>query len=297
MTHMTVIRKSICLVRVLAAVVISPLLAIEASAQDSKDAWPSRLGFGLHRKPALSLYYGFAQSSLKGLNQSLANPRLIEIKLGGTSEDVENDESSVVSYRYSYFSLANISNELGPKAPADEVTSDLWRLGVASEKGYGYSLTDSGAYRSVLLCHSGGVHWSRLSVRSAATFPQDSALLDLYDGAFRFGTKMEGGVKLRLMPLVIVDIGFERAIVFRRHLFWKWVGSVALEGAANWGLDRFINGVLESSPTAVPIVSFVLKNTLSYGVYQLRRDMMYYPFNSEAPLLFDTFKVGATLVF
>jgi len=297
MTQMTVDRKRAIAAQVLAAIVIALLMGSEASARDYTDAWTGRLGFGLHRKPALSLYYGFAQSSLKGLNQSLASPRFIEIKLGGTSEDVESEESSVVSYRYNYFSLVNISNELGSKSAAGEVTIDLWRLGVASEKGYGYSLTDSGSYRSVLLYHSGGFNWSRLSVRSTVTLPSDSALLDLYDGAFRFGMKMEGGIKLRLVPVVILDVGFERAIVFPRHLFWKWVGSVALEGAANWGLDRFINRVLESSPAAVPIISFVLKNALSYGVYQLRKDRMNYPFNSDPPLLFDTFKVGATFVF
>jgi len=108
---------------------------------------------------------------------------------------------------------------------------------------------------------------------------------------------MEGGVKLRLVPLVIIDVGFERAIVFRRHLFWKWVGSVALEGMANWGMDAFIDRVLQSSPAAVPVVSFVLKNALSYGVYQLRKDTMNYPFDSEAPLFLDTFKFGATFVF
>jgi len=275
----------------------------QTSAQGHTDHWTGRLGFGLHRKPALSIYYGFTQASLTGLTQSLANPRLLEIKLGGTSEDVESEEYSVVSYHYNYFSLANISNELGPKVAAavppirSEITSDLWRLGVAWEKGYGYSLGDSLTYRSILLYHSQGVNWSRLSVKSTVDLPADVDLLNLCSGTFRFGTKTEGGIKLRLVPLVILDAGFERAIVFRRHLFWRWAGSTILEGAVDWGLDQFINKVLDSSPAAVPVVNFVLKNAFSYGVYQLRRDKMNYPFDSEAPLLYDTFKVGLTFVF
>jgi len=54
---------------------------------------------------------------------------------------------------------------------------------------------------------------------------------------------------------------------------------------------------MDASPTAVPVVHFLLKNGLSYGVYQLRKEKMNYPFDSEAPIVNDTFKVGVTFIF
>jgi hypothetical protein len=54
---------------------------------------------------------------------------------------------------------------------------------------------------------------------------------------------------------------------------------------------------VDVSPAAAPIVNFVLKNGLSYGMYQLRKEKMNYPFESEAPILNDTFKIGVTFIF
>jgi hypothetical protein len=62
-------------------------------------------------------------------------------------------------------------------------------------------------------------------------------------------------------------------------------------------LDTFINEVFKSSPAAGPIVNFVLKNALAYGIYELRQEKMNWPFSSEAPLAFDQFKVGVTFIF
>jgi hypothetical protein len=95
----------------------------------------------------------------------------------------------------------------------------------------------------------------------------------------------------------MLDAGYERSIVFQRHLFWKWAGSAVMETAAQGLLDGFINKIFCSSPAAGPIVNFVLKNALAYGIYELRKDKMNWPFNSEAPFTYDQFKFGMTFVF
>ena len=93
------------------------------------------------------------------------------------------------------------------------------------------------------------------------------------------------------------DAGYERSIVFQRHLFWKWAGSAIIEAAAQGLLDGFISEVFESTPAAGPIVNFLLKNALAYGIYELRQDKMNWPFSSEAPIAYDQFKFGVTFVF
>ena len=95
----------------------------------------------------------------------------------------------------------------------------------------------------------------------------------------------------------MIDAGYERSIVFERHLFWKWAGSALIEAAAQGLLDEFINKIFKSSPAAGPVVNFLLKNALAYGIYELRQDEMNWPFPSSPPLAYDQFKVGMTFVF
>ncbi|HAW08262.1 MAG TPA: hypothetical protein DCW42_03700 [Bacteroidetes bacterium] len=62
-------------------------------------------------------------------------------------------------------------------------------------------------------------------------------------------------------------------------------------------VDSFVKRVRGYSPWATPIVNFVLKNGLSYGLYELRRSKMNWPFNSASPYVFETFKVGMSYKF
>ena len=55
--------------------------------------------------------------------------------------------------------------------------------------------------------------------------------------------------------------------------------------------------IFESSPQAGPIVNFLLKNALAYGIYELRQSDMNWPFTTTPPLSFDTFRLGATFTF
>jgi hypothetical protein len=42
-------------------------------------------------------------------------------------------------------------------------------------------------------------------------------------------------------------------------MFWMWLGSAAIEFAAQSAIDRFVRAILKSTPDAVPIVDFILK--------------------------------------
>lgn len=280
------------------ALVVSLVVALSSSnAQDDTQRGHPRFELFRNRIPALSVLYGFTANSLRGFNQSLAGPRYLELKAGGMKLESGWESPSVAKYRYEYITISNISNKLGNTSPSGEVTTDTWRLGFAWERGYGYEMDDTDVGRLIVLYSSEGINWSRVNFTVAPLLPADSALASLYDDVFRFGTKMEAGLKVKLVPLVVLDAGFERGIVFPRHLFVKWLGSTILEGIAQSLIDRFVGRIMESSPAAAPIVAFVLKNGFAYSVYQLRREKMNYPFESDAPLLNNTFKFGLTLTF
>jgi hypothetical protein len=54
---------------------------------------------------------------------------------------------------------------------------------------------------------------------------------------------------------------------------------------------------MDSSPYAGPVVGFILKSALSYGIYELRQEKMNWPFSSAAPLSYDQVKFGMTFNF
>lgn len=282
-----------------AIVFIFLALQVSAMAQEDSINYKKHHHHHVHRlefhgKPTSSFYYGLSKNSLKNLNQSLAKPNLAEIKLGFTSqEEVEDEPTSILEYDYNYFSVTNISFDLGKKSTPGQINTDLWRFGLGWEDGYGYGIGKS----AFITYNSYGFGWSKLKVKDKVLNPSDKALLSLYDDSFRFGTKTEGGVKIQFVRNLVLDVAFERAVVFPRFLFWKSGGSILLEAGAQWMLDEFIDKIMDSSPAAVPVVSFLFKNGLSYAAYELRKEKMNYPFDSAAPLLTDSFKFGLAFIF
>lgn len=264
-------------------------------AQEVGDV-PAGPWFHFHRSPSLSVVYGGANYSINGIGTALAPAGLVELKLGGVKEDLM-DEGGLIEYRYEYFTIANISNDLGRDLRSGELATDTWRVGFAWEKGYGYQLGEAESRPALILYKADGILWSRVDFRGTLSGFPDGPLLGQFEDAARFGTKTEAGVRLRLLPLVVLDAGFERSVTFRRHIFWPWIGSVAVEGAGQWLLDRFVSRILDSTPAAVPVVNFVLKSALAFGAYQLRREKMFAPFESEPPLFSQGFKAGVTLIF
>lgn len=244
-------------------------------------------------KPAVSFEYGLSKINLKGINSSFAKPNLLELKIGHVRETPIDESDEILKYRFTNVFLSYISTELSNKTNSDGITSNLWRFGTSWSKGYGYKLGNS----SIVLFNSGSFVWSRLDLKDLPPNPEDKDKLDRFNKSFRFGTSTEDGIKIKPIPLISVEAGYERAVIFERHLFWKWVGSEVIYFAAQGALDAFINEIKDSSPFAVPVVSFILKGALSYGMYQLRQGKMNWPFNTAPPLAYDQFKFGITFVF
>ncbi len=244
-------------------------------------------------KPAVSFSYGFSKTNIKGISSSFTKPNLLELKLGHIRENSIDEPEDIIKYRFTNAFLSYISTELSHKTNADGLKSNLWRFGGSWSKGYGYKLGNS----SVVLFNSGSFIWSRLDLKDSPANPVDKMKLDRFNNSFRFGTSTENGIRIKIIPLIAFEAGYERAIIFERHLFWKWLGSEVIYFAGQGALDAFINEIENSSPFAVPVVSYILKGALSYGMYQLRQEKMNWPFNTAAPLAYDQFKFGITLVF
>jgi hypothetical protein len=249
--------------------------------------------FDKHKTPSISVTYGFSSINLENFSSSFADPDIPELKLGYTSEKSDREADGILDYKYNYLFLSNIRTDISNTPGVNEIESNLWRFGFGWAKGYGYDLGSS----AIIPYNSYSFAWSRLDVKEFPDNQEDRDKLALYNETFRFGTGSEAGLRIQVIPQVTLEGAYERSVIFERHLFWKWAGSALIEGAGHWALDAFVDRILESSPYAAPVVSFILKSALSYGVYELRQEKMNWPFESAAPIGYDQFKFGVTFNF
>ncbi len=247
-----------------------------------------------HGKPSIAVNYGFAKTKVKDFKAEFADPNLLEMKIGYASERPAAACENIIKYKFRYLNVSNISTDLSNVSSSDPgLRTNLWRFGFGWSEAYGYKFGPS----AIIPYYTYGIQWSRLEMKNMPASSAEKEKLLLYDKTFRFGTSMEGGVKFQIVPQLVLEGGYERAIIFERHLFWKWLGSAVIEAAGQSALDSFLEEVMDSSPYAAPIVSFVLKNALSYGLYELRQEKMNWPFDSARPLAYDQIKVGVSFIF
>lgn len=253
-----------------------------------------RNGFALKGSPSISLSYGQSEINHKNFTKGFADPKLIELKLGYTTLRPSKYSEDILRYKYNNAFLSNyFTKSSGDNSTNKKIEMDIWRFGFGWAAGYGYELGEA----SIIPFHSTSMSWSRVKFKDALLDSIDANIAERYNESFRFGTGAEAGIRVQIIPLISIDASYERSIVFERHLFWKWAGSGILEVAAQGMLDHFIKKIGKSSPAALPIISFVLKSALSYGIYELRQEKMNWPFGSASPLSFDQWKVGVTFSF
>jgi len=277
-------------------------VSLTVHAQDEGDDWFGddnsshnfNIDFHLRGNPTIETNYGFSKNSLDRLSGKFSKTNLAEIRLGYTREHNISSTESIMKYKSSYVGLSNISYKLAQESTTPDYNADMWRISAGWDNGYGYK---PGQKSAIIFYHGNGVTWSNLKIKNSISNPADSVALGMFNNSFRFGQKTEGGIKIQIIPQLVLNAGYERAQIFPRLLFWKWAGSAIIEVAGQAMLDEFIDKIVDSTPMAAPVISFLLKNGLSYGIYELRKEKMNWPFNTAAPILTDSYKVGITFIF
>jgi len=282
-------------------IVFLPLYSFAQDTTETKEEWKwhwEEVGDWVDwwkKKPTISLNYGFSDITRKDVEASFANNHLIELKLGYTSKNTTRFAEYIERRRFNYLLINHNSNSLaGGSGTFSDIETSNWQFGLAWSSGYGYKL---GTEASVTPYHTSMMNWTNIDFKGDLLNAGDERIKQLYDETFRFGTSNEMGVRVQATRLIVLEAGYERAIVFERHLFWKWAGSGIIELAAHGLLDVFIKEILKSTPAAGPVVFFILKSALGYGLYELRQEKMNWPFSSAPPIAFDNIKFGVTFVF
>jgi opacity protein-like surface antigen len=265
-----------------------------ASTFDFSELKSKKFGVDQLGKPTIGFDYGFVKSSLKNLNEGLSNAGSIELKIGYTTQNNFKKSESIIQYMFDYLAVSNLNYNLNKTASGTSLKTDIWRFNLGWDNGFGYRI---GSKSAVVLYNGGGFGWSQLDMNNTVSDSTDKKLIAVFGNIFRFGSKAEGGVKIEFIPQLSMDASYERFAIFPRHLFWQFLGSFGIEVVAQELLNEFVKQIMTSSPEAGPIAGFILKNALSYGVYELRKNKMNFPFNSVPALLTDCFKVGLTFTF
>lgn len=278
------------------AVVLIVTLATLVQLQAGENEDNGLLEIRIPTTPVIKLHYGLSSLSLDEFDRPFGDPGALHLRLGFMHLSGFNDERSILDHMSRFVSIAYYSTEINDGANSGELGSSLWRFGLIAEDGYGYRLSGTSDGLHLLLNNSSGMTWSDISLDRPEVILEDNRT-ERFEDAIRFGSLTEAGIQLQLGETFGMNASFERSIIYERQLFWKWTGSVLIEGALHGLTSIFVDAIMESSPAAGPIVNFVLQNGLAYGIYELRKSNMNWPFETAAPLHYDTFKLGLTFTF
>ncbi|HRJ98996.1 MAG TPA: hypothetical protein PL089_05185 [Ignavibacteria bacterium] len=254
----------------------------------------------LKSKPSIEVSYGVSDIKFSGTPYNFSPTGLIELNLGFTSNNTSKFRKNIVSYKNRFLFLSFNSEENSVKSNNSGIKSNLWKFGLGNKSGYGVSIGKSAA---ILPYSSRTFNWSNFKYdkqtdnSSALSDENYYSELDNMSGVFRFGSSFEAGINLQITKGFSIQPKYETADIFPRHLAGKQLMSSAIEYAGFGLLETFTKAVMKNSPVAGTFVNFILLNAYEYGFYQLKKDQMYWPFVSSAPLRYETFKLGMTFVF
>ncbi len=253
----------------------------------------------LFQHPTFSLQTGLSFPTLGSLQNlpDFNDLNSVGIRIGNTKiESMELKTGGLVNeFSQNFLFLENYSSKWKIK-DNNNINTRMWRFGWFNTDGYGYKL---GERNFLMLTHSNSLNWSKMDVDNLAP-TSDSAdvnRISRFTEQFRFGTSFASGISFILARSVSLDVNYERSIVFPGHKFWYWLGSMSIELVSHALLDEFIEEVIHSSPSLAPIVNAILKGGLSFGIYELRKTNMNWPFKTEAPLFNDGVRIGLTFMF
>ena len=115
--------------------------------------------------------------------------------------------------------------------------------------------------------------------------------------SIRFGTKYRSEVSFQFMRGVSICGEANRMVIFPRTLFWKYVGSEMVYSIGGGVVSYFTGKIKTSNPYVYPVVDFILKTGLNFGISELQKDKMNWPYNTAPPLIIDQYRIGLQLEF
>jgi hypothetical protein len=253
----------------------------------------------LPEKPYISLFWGNSVLKNKDFNNLNFNDNN-QVYLGlGYYHRKEHNKSLLTKTSVSEFYISNF-DEFGNTSNNDnnKIKTKNWSAGFDWGKGYGYKFSN---YLGLNFIFKEGLNWSYMQFNPnnyiSPVNSSDTINFNTYNEALRFGEHFESVASIEVLKYFAISASYERINVYPRHLFWYWAGGKIIEEAGQGLLTEFINEIQKYSPEFTPIFNILLKTGLSYGIYELRRKNMNWPFDTAPPFTFENVKFGMTFIF
>jgi len=258
--------------------------------------------------PFIEINYGVGNIRSDNFSDPFKEIGNLQIKLGHST--IDSYDESILEYDQNFLSLSTYSDRLKSSNTDNLIRTDSWQFGFGERTEYGYSFG-----KIALIPYSQrSITWTKLIVTDnyyknvlanpgeilnpdKNSFDPFANALNRFNESFHFGTSAEGGINFQMGSLVTIGAGYEFNTVYPRVQFWKAAGSLVLEETVQGLVSQFVDEIMDNSPTAGPIVSFFLKNGLAFAYYSLTKSDMNWPFVTEVPLTYETFKINLGFTF
>ena len=244
-------------------------------------------------RPFFEAAYGSGAPKHKSFSQDFAKTGLAEFRLGFSQIEQYRDYVYAINEGYLFGGFVSQDLSTGDQA-ANEANAKATRFGMGNRLGYGYEL---GPFM-LLPYNYFGIGWSNIDAENKSALSSDAlAIVERYEGNYRFGQDSEAGMKVRIGKALAVTGGYEFNVVYPRHLFGKWLGSLMIQSIGYSAIVGFSDAIVDASPLLGPLITFALRNGVAYVFYWQLREDMNWPFTTERPLTFEAWKVSASLTF
>ena len=253
------------------------------------------------KKPFLDVYYGNAQLSRQGMSGEISNTDIYGIAIGVKKEKEHKESDEVIIQDKNGISLTlgsaqdlQQSDSLYQGVSLTNTNAlDFWSLGFINGMGYGYKWGSS----TLMLTVEDNTSWTSINPRTYSLMqgPADWQNIMDFDGTMRLSSSMTSSLEFRVSNTVSLTGGYTWNQVMPRHLFWYWMGSEIIEGLAGNAVDRLIENFTEMSPKSQPVMHFVLKSAVLYGMKEMRRKYMNWPFETVSPMNITYWNIGVGL--
>jgi len=253
------------------------------------------------KKPFLDVYYGNAQLSRQGMSGEISNTDIYGIAIGvkkekehkESDEEIIQDKNGVSLTLGSAQNLQNSDSVYQGVSLTNTDALDFWSLGFINGTGYGYQWGSS----TLMLTVEDNTSWTSINPRTYSRLqgPADWQNIMDFDGTMRLSSSMTSSLEFRVSNTLSLTGGYTWNQVMPRHLFWYWMGSEIIEGLAGNAVDRLIENFTEMSPKSQPVMHFVLKSAVLYGMKEMRRKYMNWPFETVSPMNITYWNIGVGL--
>jgi len=245
-------------------------------------------------RPFVEAEYGYAFVDQEKSTAEFNEIAAVGAKLGYSEVKIFKRSLLSMDDRYAFGGYSSSDVDHRNLLSEEKVTAELLRFGLGFRSGYGYPIGPIG----LLPWNMHTYEFTRVkTARPDTLLPSDVDILNRYEGHYSFGISGEAGLSVRLFGAFQANASYQMSIIYPRVVFWEWLGSYMLAAGATGIVTVFGEDVVSSSEVLGPILYWVIKNGLTYGLFHLYRTSMNWPFKSETPLTQQAFKVGATFVF